>query len=139
MTPPTIDARQGEGILPSMKAMILLLAVVLVGGCASPSGKALMKQVIGTYEMKDGGATLRIVFLKSGIMEGYKDGVKEKRGGKWTVKDGEVHVEDSSGSTVDTGIFRIEPNGDLTGIAGIKNGKRKNTPEDQRMTIKKIK
>tara|TARA_Y100001934_G_scaffold98954_1_gene121800 strand:- start:701 stop:1498 length:798 start_codon:yes stop_codon:yes gene_type:complete len=31
----SIDARHGAGILPAMKALILLMAVVLVGGCAS--------------------------------------------------------------------------------------------------------
>ena len=94
------------------------------------------KKVIGTYEMGGEGFTIRAVFLDNGIIESYKNGKKEEEEeDKWKIVDGELHIIHERGIAV----FRINKDGNITGIADIEDGKREDFPKENQHTIKKIK
>ena len=92
------------------------------------------KKVIGTYEMKGEGFTIRAVFLDNGIIESYKNGKKEEED-KWKIVDGELHIIHEGGIAV----FRINKDGNITGIADIEDGKREDLPKEDQITLKRIK
>ena len=93
------------------------------------------KKVIGTYEMGGEGFTIRAVFLDNGIIESYKNGKKEEEEDKWKIVDGELHIIHEGGMAV----FRINKDGNITGIADIEDGKREDFPKENQHTIQKIK
>ena len=93
------------------------------------------KKVIGTYEMGGEGFTIRAVFLDNGIIESYKNGKKEEEEEKWKIVDGELHIIHEGGIAV----FRINKDGNITGIADIEDGKREDFPKENQHTIQKIK
>ena len=95
----------------------------------------LEEKVIGTYEMKGEGFTIRAVFLDNGIIESYKNGKKEEEEDKWKIVDGELHIIHEEGIAV----FKINKDGSLTGIADIEDGKREDFPKENQHTIQKIK
>jgi len=99
-------------------------------------GKELKpKDVVGSYEAGLGGITFRFVLLESGVVENYFNGIKEPEDAKWKIQGAEVHIEKgkSDGTVI---VNKIEPNGDLTVFARIRNGKRE---DFQNRTYKKIK
>ena len=55
---------------------------------------------------------------------------------KWSIVDEEIHILNQDGEVE---VVRIEPNGDLTNIAKIKNGIRTEESLDEQQTIKRIK
>ena len=118
-----------------MKNIILLIAVMVIGACASTS---TVKSVAGTYERKTGEDTYRAVFLENGDVENYLNGKKrEGEEAKWKVVEGEIHVTHSHGNIL---VFRINKDGSITNIAMIpKDGKRKEAPKEYQLPIKKIK
>ena len=93
------------------------------------------KKVVGTYEMGGEGFTIRAVFLDNGIIESYKNGKKEEEEDKWKIVDGELHIIHEGGIAV----FRINKDGNITGIADIEDGKREDFPKENQHTIQKIK
>ena len=118
-----------------MKNIILLIAVMVIGACAS---MPTMKSVAGTYEHKDDVNTGRFVFLDNGIAEGYHNGTKREEDGKWKIsKEGELHVTGADGGIV---VFSINKDSSITFIAVIyPDGKREDFPKDKQTTWKKIK
>ena len=99
-------------------------------------GKGLKPEdVVGSYEAGLGGITFRFVLLESGVVENYFNGIKEPEDAKWKIQGAEVHIEKgkSDGTVI---VNKIEPNGDLTVFARIRNGKRE---DFQKGTYKKIK
>ena len=124
-----------------MKNIILLIAVLVVGACASVP---TVKSVAGTYEQKKDGDTARIVFLENGIVEEYANGKKEEEvEHKWSIsKEGGIHVTIHDETT---GIWRINKDSSITLIAGAfkvgKNSPRiwQYYPKEAHMTFKKIK
>ena len=85
-----------------MKNTLLVIAVLLVGACATTP---TVKSVSGTYEMKgkDAGRTLRYIFLENGVVEGYTKGERWKEA-KWSInKEVEIHIEEKEWIE----IFRI--------------------------------
>ena len=62
-------------------------------------------------------------------MNGQKDGVTN-----WKIVGKEVHTEEN----IQTSIYKIEPNGDLTKMAWIKDGKRLETQKEEQQTFKKL-
>ena len=99
-------------------------------------GKELKPEdVVGSYEAGLGGITFRFVLLESGVVENYFNGIKEPEDAKWKIQGAEVHIEKgkSDGTVI---VNKIEPNGDLTVFARIRNGKRE---DFQKGTYKKIK
>jgi len=119
-----------------MKNIILLISVLVVGACAS---MPTMKSVAGTYEIKIGENTFRMVLLGNGISEGYKNGKKDELEHKWSIsKEGELHVTDPNGDIL---VCRINKDGSITQIAGIPkyDGKTNVWPKEFQTTLKKIK
>ena len=106
-----------------MKTILTLIAVLFVG-----CGKTEEDKVVGTYERKKSGETFTVVFLENGVFEGVN-----KTNSKWKLVGKDVHVEFSENAEK---VFKIEPNGDLTGIAVIIDGHRIDT---ERKTWEKIK
>ena len=99
-------------------------------------GKELKPEdVVGSYEAGLGGITFRFVLLESGVVENYFNGIKEPEDAKWKTQGAEVHIEKgkSDGTVI---VNKIEPNGDFTVFARIRNGKRE---DFQNRTYKKIK
>ena len=78
-----------------------------------------------------------LVFLENDIWEGYENGKKSKGDYKWSIsKDGELHIVGKDG---DIGVYRINKDGNITGIADIEDGKREDFPKENQHTIQKIK
>ena len=75
---------------------LLVIAVLLVGGCASMPTEpvkelTLREKVIGGYQTKKYGITSRTVLLDSGIYEIYLNGKKFGLESKWSIsKEGEI-------------------------------------------------
>ena len=124
---------------------VLALMMLMVVGCGTPAdntfkasthkGLTLEEKVVGTYEMGGEGFTIRAVFLDNGIIESYKNGKKEEEEDKWKIVDGELHIIHEGGIAV----FRINKDGNITGIADIEDGKREDFPKENQHTIQKIK
>ena len=93
------------------------------------------EDVIGSYEAGFGDITFRFVLLENGVVENYFNGMKEPEDAKWKIQGAEVHIEKGKpdGTII---VNKIEPNGDLTVFARIRNGKRE---DFQNRTYKKIK
>ena len=140
-----------------MKNLLILITIMLVGGCGKDKETqtktkvtednnatkpvkelTLEEKVVGTYEMKVDEDTLKGVFLENGVFEFYENGKKNDLHRKWSIsKDGEIHLIDEGG---DIGVFSINPDGSITGIASIdKNGEREDAPKEDQQTAKKIK
>ena len=95
-------------------------------------------KVVGAYEVKVGGNTVRMVLLENGIFEGYVNDEQDLEEGKWSIsEEGEIHGVDEDG---DIGVFRINEDGDITWIAEIDTeGKRTDFPKQHKRTLKKLK
>ena len=132
-----------------MKNILLVIAVLFVGGCCTPlnleepfvtqirARGALREKVIGTYEIKKDGNALRVVLLENGIVEAYSNGKKKEKEVTWKIVDREIHGVEEDGNI--TGI-RINKDGGITFIEKIdKDGKRKDLSKEEQLTLKKIK
>ncbi len=129
-----------------MKVLIPILIGLLVVGCGAPAdnttkptpqmGLTLSEKVVGTYEIKEGGETLRAVFLANGFVEDYENGKKLEIERKWSVVKGEIHVKYSGGFIR---VWRINKDKSITNIARIRDGKREDRPKEEQITWKKIK
>ena len=108
-----------------MKVLIPTLISLLLLGCS----KSPEEQLAGSY--KDGPYTF--VLLENGTVEFYRDGKKADEG-PWKIDGKEVHFGD--GNSVD--VFRIEENGDLTRIADIVKGKRKDLEQVAPHDVKRM-
>ena len=139
-----------------MKALITILIGLLVVGCGEeiPTTKARKKELtpkekaaiaekafrdsfVGTYEPKDeDGNSYKHVFLANGVYEQFLDGNKFLDG-TWKIVGKEVHID--FGNFLAQKLYKVEPNGDLTYIAKIKEGIRTDVPKEEQFTYKKIK
>ena len=94
----------------------------------------LREKAIGAYETKEDGFTFRVVLLDNGILEFYNNGNKTREN-KWTIINGEIHVEVEDGFI---SVSRINLDGSITIVAGIdKEGKRINFSKEDQSTAKK--
>ena len=91
----------------------------------------LEERVIGEYEVK---RSAKHVLLGNGKSETWILGVK-RHGGTWKIVEKEVHV----GIEKITHVHKIEPNGDLTLIAKISDGKRTNVSKENQYIWEKLK
>ena len=73
----------------------LLIISLLFSFSAFGADKPTMKSVSGTYELKKDGNTFRLVLLKNGIFEGYKNGKKDKEGKLKIGEEGEIQLTNS--------------------------------------------
>ena len=95
------------------------------------------EKVIGEYESKQNGITLKFIFHRNYISELYAN-ENMPLSGKWEIgKDGETHIEWGGG---DVTVFRLNKDGNITTVAYMdKDGKRNDIPKEQQPTYKKIK
>ena len=111
--------------------------LVAVGCATTPT----MKSIVGTYETKIGKTTVsppqsfRVVLLENGKVESYDGNGEKDVEGTWKLVEKEVHIVEVDIEEV-TDILKIEPNGDLTLIALIEDGKR---TDEKGITLKKVK
>ena len=127
------------------RTLIVLVLGLLSVGCAS-----LRDSVVGEYERKDeDGNTYKRVFLDNGVYEYHYNGKKEEEF-KWSIVDGEIHIEYGSGvfnvyrinagiNHSTTGFGSRDLSKSITLLAFIDDGKRTDIPKEQQYTLKKIK
>ena len=138
-----------------MKNLLILITIMLVGGCGKDKEAktktkvtednnatkpvkelTLEEKVVGTYEGKIDGYAVRLALLDNGVLENYEDG-KKRDEAKWKIVDGDIHCP-NQGSV--TGVLIINKDGSLSTIARIgKDGKRRDIPKEDQLTFKKIK
>ena len=135
--------------------LITLIIVLLVMGCgkeeqadaneSTPTTTekpvkelSAEEKVVGTYEyIDDNGNAHKYVLQESGVAEFYWSDRKSHIKRKWKIsKDRELHIDDKLGAIP---ILTINPDGSLTAIASIEDGKREAFPKDNQITFKKIK
>ena len=108
-----------------MKNLITIL-ILFAFGC----GKSLKEEdVVGSYEWD----ILEFVLLENGKFEAWTDGEKDGEA-TWVIVGKEVHV----GSEKERAVFKVEPNGDLTCIAHIGDGRKDFATKDFK-SFKKVK
>ena len=99
----------------------------------------LRVKVTGTYEHKfDNGDVIKWVLHANRGADYYFNSKKTIATGKWSIVDGEIHLEDQSYII----IYSISPNTDMISIArmgGNENEPRTEIPKDEQWTFKKIK
>ena len=111
--------------------------MVVAVGCST--GKSFKENsVVGSYETNVGGGIFKHVFLENGKVELHVNGIKTEEETDWKLVGKEVHSMINPGWNGYTQVFIIKPNGDLTGIAEILDGKRTDIPKDK-FTWKKLK
>ena len=94
-------------------------------------------EVVGTYEAKwENGRTEGGVFLENGVFESYENGKKREAEAKWTIINGEIHVEVEDGEIL---VLRINPDKSITLIANISDGEREDIRKEIQIPLKKIK
>ena len=95
------------------------------------------EKIVGTYEIK----TIRMVFKenrKVNILNLKPETIPDEW--NWKVIVNNVHIEKSYSPLFgETSILKIEPNGDLTEIGWIIDGKQTTFPKEDQDTWKKIK
>ena len=107
---------------------------MLAFGCS----KSPEEKLVGTYETEreTDGSWNSLVFLENGKVETYENGEKDEEGTlDWKIVGKEIHV---LLNTNEVTVWKIEPTGDLTWIADIGYGTRKEW-QGFRITYKKLK
>ncbi len=116
-----------------MKAVLTLIVVLLVGGCATPltpEQKALRDSVVGTYV---NGKT-KLVFYKDGSVEQFYKSASARKW-KWKV----TSVENKEIVAFASYLKRM-PDGNLLDVAlDLGNGRREVYPKEKQKIYKKIK
>ena len=120
-----------------MRTLMLLTVIAILGGCATLEdfGQHLWPtdSAGGTYMSSDE-TGVRLVLLYNGIAEVYANGEKEEVA-KWEKIGKEVYIVAIDDGGV--GIFSINPDGSLTYIAVIKDGKREDLSKDKQVIWEK--
>ena len=119
-----------------MRTLTLLTAIVLLGGCATIEDIGqhlwLTDGADGTYMSRDEKG-VKLVLLYNGVAEAYTNGEKEEVA-KWEKIGKEVYIKAIDGGV---GIFSINPDGSLTYIADIIDGKREDLSKEKQVIWKK--
>ena len=117
-----------------MKSLIVLAVGLLTVGCATLTPE---EKVVGEYEyIDDNGNAHKYVLQESGVAEFYWSDRKSHIKRKWKIsKDRELHIDDKLGAIP---ILTINPDGSITLIADIVDGKRTDFPKDNQITFKKL-
>ena len=139
----------GREEIRQRKNLILLIAVLFVGACATtPTVQSVitspsMKSIAGTYEWKKGKDTYWDVFLEpelgelNGRLEFYENGGNFAVS-SWKIVNREIHYW-SWRNLQKYGGFRINRDGSITKIAYIDGGIRIVHTKELQMHFKKIK
>ena len=112
-----------------MKNLITILVMLVAVGCS----KSPEEKLVRTYVLEADGR--KMVLLENGTVEKYKNGEKTDDF-EWKIVGKEVHLGDGMPPV---SVGKIEPNGDLTAIAEIDGGGRKDYSKEDQVTFKKIK
>ena len=118
-----------------MKFITLIIGLLVVAGCSKSKSEAerLKDSVVGSYEMgRVGLGTIKQDFLENGtVVDPLDDG---KNTYNWKLVGREVHC-----GSENIFVYKIDPNGDLTAIAEIRDGKRWPIRTDTPIIFKRIK
>ena len=106
------------------------------GGPIAPTRTLTLeeKDIVGTYEMKSGANTFRLVFQDNFKSEHYVNRQKPSIG-NWSIVGNEIHIVHQ---IVNAAVYRINPDNSITHIADIRDGKRTDRAEGTQPTYKKI-
>ena len=144
-----------------MKHIVLIIGLLVVGCGKQEQTLTLEEKVVGTYVRKNGPFAEKIVILENGtyesssispdpdgtiptipidselerLLRGVGQGTNSNEG-TWKLVEKEFHLFVSDNFIA---VHKIEPNGDLTDIAFIEDGKREDIPKEGHITLKKIK
>lgn len=92
-------------------------------------------ELAGTYELRVGKDVGKLVIIENGDYEGWENGKLDEKG-TWEIVGEEIHLNMKR----EKGIFKIQSNGDLTGIGYYDDkGNREELPKARQKTLKKIK
>ena len=120
---------EGEGKIASAKPVKEL----------TPEEQKRRDSVVGEYEQSwPDGTTHKLVFLQNGVREWYTNGKKQgnlKWKVKWTIVNGEIHLKLGGGFIR---VWKINQDKNITWIAEIRDGKRKDYPKERQNTYKRI-
>ena len=109
---------------------LLLTAIILLGGCATLEDIGhqlwLTDNTEGSYISRNERG-VRLVLLCNGVAEVYINGEKEEVA-KWEKIGREIYIKAIDGGV---GIFSINPDGSLTHIGNIIDGKRERLSKDK--------
>ena len=122
-----------------MKNLITIIIMLVPVGCGKSEVENIKEPtkegVVGSYELKIGEDTFKLVILSNGQGDGYINGKKTAEA-TWKIAEKELHNMNSLHKN--TAVYKIEPNGDLTVIATIEDGKRTDLPKDKQFFYKRL-
>jgi hypothetical protein len=113
--------------------LMALLAIGLLAGCSKTIEE---KNVVGTYERREGGTVYTLMFRENGVVEEHENGRLTVEA-KWTIKSGEIELFLILNGNKN--YYKIEPDFSLSLIAIEILGKQKEAWEGKEITFKKIK
>ena len=119
-----------------MKNFVSIFIMLVAVGCGESEADRLEDSVVGSYELKFGEDTFKLVILQNGQGDGYINRKKTAEA-TWKIAGKELHNMNSF--LKKTAVYKIEPNGDLTVIATIEDGKQTDLPKEDQFTYKRIK
>ena len=119
-----------------MKYLISSIAVCFLICCSGKTLSPEKQKIVGTYEGNLSNNHYKFIFDEDGKVELFQNQKKEDEDGSWSITNGEVQVKDPTGDIL---VFETGSNGNLTMIALIENGNRKNAPSESRVVLTKIK
>ena len=115
--------------------LITLIAVLFTGACAT-TPIPTVKSVAGIYENSVPNVGIwKLLLMKNGEWEEYKEGSTDKDEGHWKIVDGEIHKKHRDDLIA---TYRINEDGSITHTAFLIGGKRKETPRDKQPTSIKL-
>jgi hypothetical protein len=118
------------------KLLLILITIMLVGGCTTLTLEE--QKVVGTYDAGSDEYTNVLAVLENGVAEEHKRGKKVEQF-NWKIIDGAIHLQSLKATDDFVQVLRINPDGSITGIEDIVDGKRKDMPKEDQLTFKKIK
>mgnify|MGYP001178398119 CR=1 FL=1 len=127
-----------------MRTFIILVLGLLAAGCGKSGVESIKEPVkeltkedaVGSYELKIGEDTYKLVILQNGQGDGYINGKKTAEA-TWNIAGKELHNMNSLHKN--TAVYKLEPSGDLTVIATIEDGKRTDLSKGKQYFYKRIK
>ena len=130
-----------------MKNTLLVIAVLLVGGCENdkqpeeesstkPVKKlTLEEKVVGAYKSDIDGSVHRHILLEHSRYNEYINGKIQLNESVWKLVNGEIHIIGEYSAEV----WRINPDRSITVVAEVADGKRTDLPKDKQITYERIK
>ena len=124
-----------------MKTLISIIVILFAVGCGKTETKTeplSLEKLVGTFEARIEEDAVKIVLLENGQVELYFNREKKDEG-KWKIVGNEVHGVFGQETGLETAVFKIDPNDDLTEIAYILDGKRTKLPNEDQTIFKRLK